>query len=269
MLVLTVALFLSDYPTERITWFWTGYPMATAIISGVLLFFVAIFVVDEFMAMIEERGWRRISELAYLSLGHMCFEMQQGLHYLLWGEYDTHIGGSPVLGPVSHPQLQRVLESAERRPVSPEQARQLMHDDEWLMFAREGLATLKIRYRRELTGWIPAMLANRQLARIIDHMAGIDRKRDGVEGGVIRLLKSARPEYQDHAPAVKDPETWREWTIHEWIALEIEYIAFQEALRHASRGDNWVNVPGRSRLGEAMWPRIDARAAELRKTVLA
>jgi hypothetical protein len=235
--------------------------MASSIVAGVLLFFVAAFVVDEVLQERQLRAWRRVADVAYRSLGHLAAELHAGLAFLVGGDAGRT---DPPIPKEAQVRLQARIAHLERKEWASDPTRRLLdllEDPQWLVVARDGLATLKFRYREGLARWAPAMLSAERLARILDAVAGIEDVRDEVETSIIRLIKLHDPDYPDAAAPAEDAAAEKAIVVERWVDVEVETVAIQEALMRAVRHDEWTNVVGRRALDPTLSARIDSRGA--------
>lgn len=182
-----------------------------------------------------------------MSLGHLAAKMLAALERLLIVE--------------DH----EVATASDETPF--ERLPRLLADVRWLKIARDGLADMKFEHRDALARWIPSMLADARLVTVIEHVAGLDVKRDLLEGAVIRLIKNEDPSYEDFQPPAEDPRREATYAVALWRDLTLDLVAAQEALMRATRKDEWRNEHGRRLLGPAASDEIEERVRTVRRSI--
>jgi hypothetical protein len=261
--VLTAVVTGTDWPTKLLTGFWGAHPLASSILSGVVLLVFAAFVVEAILEERELRNWEYVAKVAYYSLGHMSSEILAGMDFLVTANVQRH--HDPPLDDEETGCLQAVLRARGEGHESVDlDLAPLVQDLRWLRVAREGLSALKFRHRNSVARWIPAMSVTESRARLLNAVALLDDKRDAVETSIIALIKVHDPTYPDAAPPATDPELEAARVLGSWVSVYQESIALQELLMHLGRGDEWRSVPGRARLSTPAIAALDRRVSELR-----
>lgn len=260
---LITAVVSTDWPVGVLSGFWVRHSLLTSVAAGLVLLGFAVFVLDVVIEEREALRWRRVADVSYFSLGHLAAEMHEGLHALLAPTTELRSGTLPFGATVLERLHPRLAMAAARSDSQDDIIRHLTEDAEWLVLARHGMEVLKARHREGVAKWIPAMLANSRIAKVIDHVATLDFRRDAVETSMLRIIKALRPDYWDAAAPARDVELERRRLVRLWWELAVELIATQEALMRLARGDDWRNVAAREWLPPHHLPAVEERTPTL------
>lgn len=264
--VLTAAAVASDW-AGPLDGFWADHTMASGIVSGIILFLLAAFVIEEWIRYRERQQWSRVSQVAYKVLAHIL--RQQGQHlYLL-------VSGRPPLSSPIFPVEKAAVEGcvAEVGRVGPdpdaplsERLEMLCADPGWRLAAFSLVRQTRLTATASLSEWSGVMLQTADLAREFNKVA------DAVDtlSPIQRLLNDERLERFDADGQVRGEDgSWVIELADRFEGAQIACIAVSEDLHRAiddtpefkSAQRRWLSAESLEKLADhdAAWNKHQSR----------
>jgi hypothetical protein len=157
-----VALTSSELASTGARGFWADHPVTTSLLTGLVLLFAAIFMVDELIKRREEAKYRRLARQARNALTFEVIEIDRLLstHFLNF----THVAAAESLpadgiGP--------------RGDQAEDKARALSSSASWNERLWPTATQLARSAESTLTSWSPVLLSNGELTRLANRYAGV------------------------------------------------------------------------------------------------
>lgn len=169
--IFTVALVGSDVTMRSASAFWREHAMFSAIVSGLVLFALAAFVIDWWIEYRETQKAQRVMRVAYKGLAHVMRQQGEYLHALTSGERPRR---SPVVL-VDEALLEDcVLEVTRIRQLHGEGdlATYLVEDERWRLASHLLVRDLRLSLAVAIAQWAAVMAQIPKLADDLNHIAG-------------------------------------------------------------------------------------------------
>jgi hypothetical protein len=170
--VSVIGLLLTDVIFRKVSQYWTDHSMTGAIVSGVVLFLLAAFVVQEWIDRREARTWRRVAGVGFRSLGTGCLLITQVL--LAITDLDRIDKSSVSLLADSHLRsLSNYFESQVKDlPLGfSERICMLAEDPSWVLLAHRAVLDVRTAQRDLIASWASVMLQTDDLAEVLNRSA--------------------------------------------------------------------------------------------------
>ena len=247
VVLFAAALVMSDWPTERTSEHWTGYPMFTSIVSGLLLLVVTYMVVDEAIQRQNSAKWASVANSGFKALGEIAADVSDGLAELVTGVDDRSTSGTSTMLPAALRRRARELtafdgppnrmrDRPEHRDAFLAALRRNLESGPWCDVAQRATVNLRETVRDELAVWLAAMLATAELARIANRVALLDRRLASLQGPILWIsrIEGGERETDDEG---HDADYFREVVYRMMQAAFLETAALIETLNRLADAD--------------------------------
>ena len=261
VVVITVLLLVSDWPSGWLQDFWLQHPFWTSVWSGFLLILIGILIVDALLRASEERRWQRISVMAFKAVGFAADELRNGMEQLLTGTY-SHFFNPPFEGEMLDRLTRQLAQHASRLAGFANTAHQrrlemLLHDRDLLWLIEKGVDALKHRHRAMLALWMPLTTTSDEFARIIQQQADLNESVAKLQLAIRELGGFITD--GSFGPLPKNPEEKTLAVLDFWDEVAFETVLIQESLMRRAGYKDWINGHGRACLTEERRSLLDKR----------
>lgn len=228
---IAAAAVISDWPAGLTDDFWARHSMASGIVSGIILFLLAAFVVEEWIRYRERQQWSRVSQVAYKVLAHILRQQGQYLHLLVSGRVPNY---SPIF-PVDRGAVEECVAEVDRLKSVPEvppsdRLEELCADPVWRRVAYALVRQVRLTATASLSEWTGVMLQTAELAGDFNKVAGAVDTLSPLQ----RLLNDERLKSFDVEGQVRDPDgNWVIQFAEQFEFAQLATIAASEDLHRA------------------------------------
>jgi len=261
LLVVTMVLAASDWPTRNTASFWEIHPLLAGVVSGSLVLAIGSLLLDRWLLQRASSRWDIAKGIAFKELGFAADELACGLQELLGGEPDA-CGRRRANGPARDRCVERAAEYGDALsglPPEDHPARLgvLLADSDWVAAAVDAIDGLKHAHRHELARWAPVLLTTEELADILNESAQMNERLFELQASLRRLRN--RPPIDPDLAANEDICAAR----CKWQQVLFEAVLLQERLMEAAVDRAWQHHAGRKRLTSDEVDRLERTHDEL------
>lgn len=223
VVIAVVAVTFTDWPAELTSGFWTEHPMFAAIVSGLVLFAVAAFIIEEWIETREAAQWKRVANIAFADLATRVLLVIDRALAQIAGVTEFEQRGTPGLRAEQVKPIQRYFQ--DRTGVLPDALRDrvslLAREPEWLSLAHVALQHVKMESAETMSRWAPTMLATDELAVELDEVADVAQEVD-------ELTALIRPGLGIEGDAVPG---WEDEFADRWCEVQARAQVYRDRLR--------------------------------------
>ena len=255
LLAVTLAIALTEWPLGLLPW--ARFALITGIVSGMLVLFITLVIVDEVMARRNRIKWVAVAQTAFRGLGGAAGDVGEALEVVVTGQLRPGRGsfeepwGAAFAERISAGRLSDVpanrYGAEDFAPFHAAALRSRLEDPDWCDLAQRATVMIRGKFRTAMTPWLSAMLATPDLAAVQNRVALLDARLMTLQGPILQLaLMGEAEEHKGHPRA-----HYQQLAYDLWQATHVEIAALGEGLHRASRsGSAYVHVdePQRNRL---------------------